>query len=356
MKIVFLISSFQAGGAERVGSWLVARLAGAGYDVVAATLSGKDFFYALDPRVRTVKLGLVRPSRGPIDALLASRRRVAAVERLVRDVAPDLLLSFMTAPNLIAIRAGRRAGVPVIVAERNCRGAAIVSVFQDLFRRFLYPRASAVVLQTEADAANYAFLHEASVIPNPVAAPSAAARPRKRIILAVGRLERQKGFDLLLEAFALVEDRRDWRLLIAGEGAERPALEAQIERLGLSGSVELLGRRRDIAELYAEASIFCLSSRYEGFPNVLVEAMAAGCAVISVDCPTGPKEILEDGLDGLLITSEDTMALAAALERLMGDEALRKRLGASASGVRSRFHEDRIFERWQELVSSVTGD
>ena len=222
MKIVFLISSFQAGGAERVGSWLVARLAGAGYDVVAATLSGKDFFYALDPRVRTVKLGLVRPSRGPIDALLASRRRVAAVERLVRDVAPDLLLSFMTAPNLIAIRAGRRAGVPVIVAERNCRGAAIVSVFQDLFRRFLYPRASAVVLQTEADAANYAFLHEASVIPNPVAAPSAAARPRKRIILAVGRLERQKGFDLLLEAFALVEDRRDWRLLIAGEGSGAP--------------------------------------------------------------------------------------------------------------------------------------
>ncbi len=165
----------------------------------------------------------------------------------------------------------------------------------------------------------------------------------------------QKGFDLLIEAFALLAaDHPDWSLLILGEGPERVALQARIEHLGVAAAVQLPGHVGNLADWYRRADLFVLSSRYEGFPNVLAEAMAHGCAAVSFDCPTGPRDIVRDEVDGLLVTpSGGPPALAGALSRLMQDESLRRRMAVNAREVADRFASDRILGLWTQALSTV---
>lgn len=355
MRILFLISSFQAGGAERIGAWLTSFLARSGHEITAATLSARDPFYELDPSIKYLKLGLTKRSPNPLVACKAFYRRVRALRALISQERPDIVLSFMTIPNLLVLVSLWGSKIPVVVAERNYRGAAIVSRFQDTLRSLLYPKATKVVLQTEADLINYPSLSNAIVIPNPVPAimPEVDSSERERLILAVGRLEKQKGFDILVKAFARCEQRLGWRLVIVGEGSERPRLEALVRERDLQDSVDFIGQRKDIRTLYLKASIFVLSSRYEGFPNVLVEAMSAGCAVIATDCPTGPREIIRNGQDGILVPREDEEALAFALGRLMLEPENRVQLGIAARSVSSRFSEERISGLWLSLLKEA---
>jgi glycosyltransferase involved in cell wall biosynthesis len=198
------------------------------------------------------------------------------------------------------------------------------------------------------------------VIPNAVPAPTAepfrhAGRSEERAILAVGRLEPQKGFDVLLRAFAdVARSRPEWRLRIAGEGPERGRLEALVFDLGIEDRVNLDGVVSDIDAAMRSADLFVLSSRYEGFPNALCEAMASGLPVIATDCPVGPREIVRDGIDGVLVPPEDERALAGAMDRLMDDPASRERLGAAASAIAERFTPVAILDRWESLLRTVT--
>lgn len=167
----------------------------------------------------------------------------------------------------------------------------------------------------------------------------------------MGRLDRQKGFDLLIEAFSRIAAKHpDWSVHILGDGSERAALEALIESKHLAGRVVLRGWVDDpVAELRA-AELFVLSSRFEGFPNALLEAMACGLPAVACDCPGGPAEIIRAGTDGLLVPPEDTAALAAALEQLMSDDELRARLAGRASEVKRRFSVERFFEQWEAVL------
>jgi glycosyltransferase involved in cell wall biosynthesis len=194
------------------------------------------------------------------------------------------------------------------------------------------------------------------VIPNPVpplangTGPSNLPRPR---ILAAGRLTHQKGFDLLIEAFSQLAGRYpDWHLVIAGEGEERPSLEAQRQALGLTERIHLPGFVADMGGLLASSELFVLPSRFEGFPNALCEAMAAGLAVIAADCPSGPADIICSGEDGLLVEPESPAALAQALERMMSDPQVRHAMGDKAQAISSRFHIARVLDRWFTLISA----
>ena len=172
--------------------------------------------------------------------------------------------------------------------------------------------------------------------------------------MAMGRLVQQKGFDRLIAAFSMVAaNHPDWSLTIWGEGGDRQTLEALRDRLDLQGRVALPGWTPDPFAEMREAGLFVLSSRYEGFPNVLCEAMACGVPVLSFDCP-GPRHVVRDGIDGILVPPDDVNKLAEAMDRLMADQAERERLAANGFEVTKRFGKDKIMERWERLIASCT--
>jgi glycosyltransferase involved in cell wall biosynthesis len=167
----------------------------------------------------------------------------------------------------------------------------------------------------------------------------------------------QKGFDLLIAAFAACVDRfPGWELVIVGEGPARAELQAQIDMLGLRERVLLAGRAGNIGDWYQRAQVYILSSRYEGMPNALLEAMCHGLPVIGVDCETGPREIIRHGADGWLVPPNDAGALAEGIATLMADEALRQRLGAGALGVRHRYSLAAVAAEWASFLADLFAD
>jgi glycosyltransferase involved in cell wall biosynthesis len=164
----------------------------------------------------------------------------------------------------------------------------------------------------------------------------------------------EKGFELLIRAFAgCIANHRDWDLAIFGDGPEREALQSLAARLGIAGSVQFGGLVRETAAELAASEIFALSSKFEGFPNVLLEAMSCGTPVVSFDCPSGPSEIIRDGFDGLIVPPGDVNLFSAALARLMSDSALRAQLGNNARTSVERYSAEKISAMWSGLFAEI---
>jgi glycosyltransferase involved in cell wall biosynthesis len=263
---------------------------------------------------------------------------------------------------------GTRPGINLLLARLARPGLTVIAQEHlnleshgQLLRDALlarYPNVDEVVVLTERDAGTYRRALGArppiSVIPNAVdthvAAPPELERP---VVVAAGRLTRQKGFDLLIEAFAAVVERHpEWTLRIFGEGPWRGKLRRQIVAHGLSNHVTLPGRVRDLDRQLSAASIFALSSRHEGLPMVLLEVMGQGVPVVSFDCPTGPGEVIEDGSSGLLVPPEDHGALAAALCTLIEHPDRRRELAAGGlARVESAYSSEVVGAQWEELIA-----
>jgi glycosyltransferase involved in cell wall biosynthesis len=280
--------------------------------------------------------------------------------RLVRELAaaPDgVLVTTRPAFNLLAARAAPPGVATIGVENMNFR-AHRRPLTRDVRAR--YGGLDALVVLTEGDARDYrALLAGAPTrlerIPNALpelgGGVSSLDAP---VVAAAGRLTRQKGFDLLIRAFAgVAREVPDWRLRIYGDGPLRGALEAEVAALGLDGRVELAGAAEDIGDELARASVFALSSRFEGFGIVLIEAMSKGLPVVSFDCPRGPGEIVDDGVDGLLVSPEDVQGLSRALLELIRDEPRRRRLAAAALEKSRRYEIGAVGARWDALIRDL---
>lgn len=176
-----------------------------------------------------------------------------------------------------------------------------------------------------------------------------------RRVLAAGRLTHQKGFDLLIKAWAAIprSKRCGWTLRICGEGGSRATLEELVDRLGVAAEVELVGQIAEIKYEYEGAELFVLSSRFEGFGLVALEALSYGVPVVSFDCPAGPSEIIENELDGLLVPPEDIELLAVAISNLICNESKRKLMARKALRKRPKFSERVIGSQWVALLESL---
>jgi glycosyltransferase involved in cell wall biosynthesis len=266
---------------------------------------------------------------------------------------------------------GTRPGLNLIAAELSPPG--LVTIGQEhlnlrshsrILTRALergYPALDALAVLTEEDRRDYArMLGGRGGCPRIVRLPNSvrdlgggSADLDERMVLAAGRLTPQKGFDLLVRAFAGISPAHpEWRLRICGEGRERETLRRLIDAQGLAGVVDLPGRR-DLGKEMAGASIFVLSSRLEGFPLVLLEALSMGMAVVSFDCPTGPRDIVEHERNGLLVPAGDVDALADAVGRVMVDEDLRRRIGAAGIETARAYGMDQIGPQWDALLAEL---
>ena len=361
MRLVLVIAGLEAGGAERVLSTLANAWVAEGHEVVLITYApGGADFYPLDTRVRRLGLDMLRTVPHPLLGLWRMATRVWRLRVCLRAERPTVVVSFTTSVNLETLMACRGLGLAVVVSERTEPARQVLDRVRRGLRQRLYPWADAVVVQSPAIAAWFQQAIPAArvtVIPNPVATvefPLAAAAGNRQI-MALGRLVPLKGFDLLLRAFARSQAAAlGWRLSIVGEGAERARLTALAGELGIGEWVSLPGLLGEPAREYARSPIFVLSSRYEGFPNALLEAMAHGCAVLSFACPSGPAAIVDDGESGLLVAPEDVTALAAGLDRLLVCEALRIRLGNGARLAVVPLAPARVLARWQVLFAGLS--
>ena len=263
--------------------------------------------------------------------------------------------------NVLAILACTGLPARVVVSERVDPDSHREQRLWAGLRAIVYCRADAVVVQTEAAARWFrkrlGKRPPVSVIPNPVVAvgelPRSDLQVPKPFILAAGRLVPQKGFDILIRAFGLIASGApQLRLVIAGEGPEAQQLCQLAAGLGLASRVLFLGTVSNLSALMRGAEAFVLSSRYEGFPNVLLEALASSLPIVSADCPSGPREILRDGEFGLLVPCEDPSALADALRRITTDADLRHRLSAIGSRAIAPYELRRVVDDWEDLLSA----
>ena len=331
--IALFLPSLRGGGAERAIVDVARGLAESGLevDLVVAHAAG-TYVDRVPAAVRTVDLGKSR--------LLAALPGLVGYLRRRR---PRVLLTAMIHSNLAGLLARRLSGLPcrVVISERVAFAAFDASaplkfrLVARLRKRF-YPRADAIIAVSSGVADELVETcglprERISVIPNPVVTPELAERARRQadhpwlepgsppLVLAAGRLKRQKNFVLLIEAFARVRERRRARLLILGEGPERGVLESLVERRGLTGDVQLPGFVENPYAFMSRAGVFVLSSDWEGLPGVLIEAMAVGCPVVSTDCPAGPREILDGGRIAPLVAPGDVLALASAIGAILDE-------------------------------------
>lgn len=364
MKITCLIDALATGGAQRVITHLAEGLARRGHSVTLTTLNPSiPDFYAIPPGVERASVPLAGGPHRWFNLRL-QLRRFTALRKCLRAQAPDIIISFIDTTNILSLAMFPCGKPPVIACERINPDYNGIGPHWRLLRRLLYPRAAKVVMLTE-DALVWAQARlprwNATAIPNPVLPPVFSERTQRPEffskpfnLVALGRLNRQKGFDLLIRAFAGLAARHpQWQLTIIGEGPERAALENMVRGSGLEGRVILPGASENPADILRYSDMFVLPSRYEGFPNALTEAMACGLPAVSFDCPSGPAAIVRSGIDGLLVPAEDVGALETALEALMSDENRRKGMALKAAEVIHRFDLRDYLDTWEALLGET---
>jgi len=355
-KVDFLIGSMEAGGAQRVISILANYLAEKGYTVRIISLWGPDH-YKLDERIQRIRLHKKpflesKLFNGFLNFLSFYRKK---------SNRPDILSSHIDLYGFVSIPIGKIYNIKVIVSEHN-NHLAYNNRAQSICWNYLYPKADVVTILTEFDKEHFLKLNKNTIVvrnPSPFEIDPNAGSNNKgnNEIVAIGSLDRylHKGFDnLLLVAQKVFEKNPKWKLKIVGEGdTGLKFLKSEVERLGIGDKVEFMGYRNDVKEILANTEIFVLSSRFEGLPMVLLEAMSQGVACISYDCISGPSDIITHNHDGILVEDQNIDAMVSQLHELMNNEALREKLRTNAPKALDKFSIENVGRQWEGIFQKL---
>ena len=357
-KIVFVIPNLNQGGAERVLATLANRFAQDGSEISIITFDNGNSFYTLDQNISIVSLDTT--TKGFFGSSLNAIKRTHQYIKNVRKIKPDVVISFMDYPNVLCVLWNFIVNQKLIIAQRTDPLFGILPRGFRTLRKVLYKKADAIAVQTESSLKIFERIGVRlpaikSVIPNPLnkdCYDDDVLPSKENIILAVGRLSAEKQFDILIDIFSKT-DHKDWQLWIVGSGPEMDALQKQVNNLRLSENIKLLGEQKNIKQFYQRSKVFALTSRTEGYPNALCEAMANGCACISFDCDTGPSEIITNDINGLLIENGNAVEFQKQLQSLMTDENKIACLGFEALKIREALNIKSISEQWYALMHTV---
>jgi len=344
MRIAFVLGSMGRGGAERVISILSRSYAERGFDTDIIVLLSNELGYELHPTTRMIDFSGKTNSR-----IKRLPYWMKSLKKYVKENKPDVIVSFAARINVILLNSVRKK-TRLIVSERNDprfdgRGKII-----DKLTKWQYPKADAVVFQTKRAEEYFPKLKNSAIIPNPISIAAKRREERAGKIVSVGRLTVQKNQRLLIDAFSDVAGEFPEAVLeIFGEGDLRCELQGYIDELGLGERVKLCGNVNDVHEKISDASLFCLSSDYEGLSNALLEAMMLGIPCVSTRC-AGADEYIVDGENGFLADVGDRAGLALGMRKLLGDCELRNKFSERSMADAVAFSTENVMALWDKVV------
>jgi glycosyltransferase involved in cell wall biosynthesis len=361
-KLVFVINSLHGGGAERVLSNLANFFHDRGYQVTIVCLNTANPAYTLRSGIKVVSLINDKRATQLLFRIGYGLNTFFKMIGLLKKEKPLLVISFMTSANLWSGLTCTLCSIPYVVSERITPDYTVnqFNLYLQWISAVVYGKSKAIVVPSRGMIGGFTKIRSFSrlknfeVINNPVNHFNQSDLRKvhdKKFILGVGRLDKQKGFDLLIAAFSEL-DLSDTDLLISGEGEERKQLEGLISVLQLEGRVKLIGHQHNLQDYYQQAEFFVLSSRNEGYPNVLIEAMSLGCACIATDCEFGPSDIIENEQNGLLIKANDRMCLYQAMQRMLTDPLLKAKVSHNARKINYTNSQENTYSKWEQLILS----
>ena len=355
--LLFYINAIHDGGAERVLLQLAKRFAACGYRAVVVTSFVDEWEYPVPEGVERLSIEQAQIDQSRLRRNLS---RIMALRRLIKEYRPAALISFMAEPNFRAVLASRFLPVKTIVSVRNDPEREYGGRLGRIIGKWLLPLADGCVFQTEQAKKWFPkrLQKRSSVIMNQVDERffQVTDAGQNGYVMTAGRLTAQKNQALLIRAFAAIAGDVEEELRIYGEGELRRSLEALIAQLGMEGQIRLMGASDDMPAALAGCKLFVLPSDFEGMPNALLEAMAAGRCCVSTACPCGgPEAVIESGVNGLLVPVGEEEALSTAMLELLKDAEKRRTMAAAAGERANAFRPEAIFEHWRDYVERVIG-
>lgn len=357
MKLLFFIGSLAGGGAERVMVILSNELVERGYKVYIATNTKIPFAYKLDERIEVINL--FESYKIESGKILRNIRLVKNIRSIVKDIKPNVMIPFMFGISSYVILSTLDMKIPIISSEHNTFDKEQSKITH--FKRFYINNlARYTTILTEYDREFLGNkLKNKVVLPNPLAFKiEKDIGIKENVVLAAGSVDRweHKGFDNLIKVWGNVSPKfPNWELQIAGNGSDDSFayLRSIAREMKVEDSIEFLGFQNNLNELLQQKAIFVLSSRWEGLPMILIEAISQGVATVAFDCKTGPNEIITHNESGLLVENQNMEEMEKALIRLMSDEQLRTQLAEGGLKEAERFTADKIVDKWERLFESV---